>query len=297
MPKGKPGPLPARGYLLHISHYDPVWYAAKKKERPFDPDCGRKVVDALADEGFNLLVVDIEDAVAFPSHPELRKHYTHPISMLRDLASYARGKGLDVVPKLNFSKSCGHHHHDDWSLPPDTLWNRNYDGDAYWKKGFEIIDDVVKACKPGRYFHIGMDEDHDRSYDHYVKAIKTLRAGLRKRKLRTIMWNDGAIGAPHALIHRDKAIYAMPRIPKDVIQVIWTYHRVPTRECRAIRENGLELWGAPGFRDLAIARRFRDTVKRLDGRGLLVTRWIPCTKQTVKELCEIVRTMGPVVSG
>jgi hypothetical protein len=28
--------LAVRGYLLHLTHYDPVWYARKSREQPFD---------------------------------------------------------------------------------------------------------------------------------------------------------------------------------------------------------------------------------------------------------------------
>jgi hypothetical protein len=290
-------PVPIRGYLLHITHYDPRWYKAKKRERPFDPASGRRVIDALAAEGFNLLVVDIADGVVYASHPELRKPYSLPMSALRDLARHARDKGLGVVPKLNFSKSCGVHHHDEWNLPPGSDWARNFDGERYWARAFELVDEVVDACGPVRFFHIGMDEDHDRSYDQYVKAIKTLRAGLRERKLRTVMWNDSAINYKVGQIHREKAVYAQNRIPRDVIQVLWNYHRVPLKELKAIRERNLELWGAPGSQDTAMACRFRNAVRRLGGRGLLMTRWIPCTERTCKELVASIQTMGPVFRG
>jgi hypothetical protein len=52
-----------RGLLIHFSHYDPSWMQRKTKEERFDLRTGLKVVDAMADVGMNLLVIDIEDGV------------------------------------------------------------------------------------------------------------------------------------------------------------------------------------------------------------------------------------------
>ena len=64
------------GYLIHITHYDPAWCRRKARERPFDLPTALAVVEALAEEGFTHLVIDLKDGVAWRSHPELRKHYT-----------------------------------------------------------------------------------------------------------------------------------------------------------------------------------------------------------------------------
>jgi hypothetical protein len=63
-----PTRLRYRGLLIHFSHYDPNWIQRKAKEERFDLRTGLKVVDAMADVGMNLLVIDIEDGVVF-DHP------------------------------------------------------------------------------------------------------------------------------------------------------------------------------------------------------------------------------------
>ena len=68
-----------RGFILHVSHYDPSWMAAKNREKPFDARLAKVVVSEAAKQGFNLLVVDVADGVRYKSHPELKRRYSVPM--------------------------------------------------------------------------------------------------------------------------------------------------------------------------------------------------------------------------
>lgn len=291
-----PKTVPVRGYLIHITHYDPVWAKRKDAEKPFDIHLGLELVQTLVEEGFNLLVIDCADGVKYRSHPEYAKDYSVPMSTLEELARHARDAGMDVVPKLNFSRSeINQHNH--WMRAPGSAWHEAFDDEAYWEKAFEVIDEVIAACQPRRYFHIGMDEDHQRSHAQYGAAIKTLRAGLKKRKLRTLIWNDSGITFASGLHHAEKSAAAERMIPKDIVHILWGYHSVP--EAAVIRRitDRFELWGAPGWRDAEQARTFRDAVLRAGGKGLLMTNWTACCKENRKGLLTAIRAMGPIYSG
>ncbi len=248
---------------------------------------------ALADEGFNLLVIDCADAVKYRSHPELARRYTVPMRQLRTLAQAARRRGLEVVPKLNFARS-SLHHHNDWMLGPGEQWFEHFDDESYWRKGFELIDELIGACKPKRFFHVGMDEDHDRSCTQYTEAIKRLRAGLKKRRLRTLIWNDTGIEYDSGLVHAEKSRTAETAIPRDVVQVLWRYDAVPDASIKRLRKEGFELWGAPGSRSTEGAAAFRDAVFRAGGKGLLMTMWIPCRAGSRRRILEAIHLMGPI---
>ena len=285
-----------RGYLLHLTHYDPVWWKRKAKEKPFDLEVALEVVQTLADEDFNLLIVDCADAVAYRSHPELKRRYTVPMDQLRTLASAARKQGLEVVPKLNFARS-QLHHHNDWMLGPEEQWYEHFDDDAYWKKAFQLVDELIAACRPKRFFHVGMDEDHDRSLVQYARAIEALRTGLRKRKLRTLIWNDTGIEYASGLVHAERSLVAEEAIPRDIVQVLWRYQGVPAASIKRLRREGFELWGAPGWRQRKETIRFRDAVLAAGGKGLLMTMWIPCRPANRRKMLEAIRQMGPVYRG
>jgi hypothetical protein len=283
-------PLPVRGFLLHITHYDPRWYRAKGRERPFDLDLALEVVDTMADVGLNLLVIDCEDGVEYASHPDLARRYTVPMEQLETLARRARAHGIEVVPKINFARS-SYHHHNDWFRPYDRL----FDTGEYWQRAFQIVDELIAACRPERFFHIGMDEDHDRAYSQYVAAIETLHRGLAERGLRPVIWNDSAHQGP-ALIHAEKSLLAEKTIPRDVVQVPWEYSRPQPETIRRLTDAGFEVWGAPG-RTPDLVAAWRDDLLRYGGKGLLLTFWRPCRPSNRAAMLRLLREVGPVCRG
>ena len=282
-----------RGYLLHLTHYDPVWVRNKADEEPFDPAVARAVVDALAEQGFNTLLIGVSDGVVYRSHPEWRRPYSQPMDVLRSLADHARDRGIEIIPKLNFSRSeinCHNH----WMRAPGEKWHEHFDDDVAWQWAADAIDEVIDACRPERFFHVGMDEDHDRSYTQYVRATGRLRDLLAERGLRTVCWSDSAIGYPTGEIHREKSEAAEADGPRDVVRLLWNYGSVPAEQMRRIRERGFELWGAPGWQDPAQMTAFRDALLAVGGTGLVMTRWIPCVESNREHFLEIIRTLGPL---
>jgi hypothetical protein len=282
-----------RGYLLHLTHYDPVWWDNKKKEKPFDMAVARDIVAALVDHGFNMLLIGVSDGVRYRSHPELRKHYSQPMTTLRKLADLARKRGLQIVPKLNFSRS-EINRHNQWMRRDGQPWHEQFDDAAFWKLGFQAIDEVVAACRPESYFHVGMDEDHDRSHRQYIDAMLVLLKGLAQRGLRTVSWSDSAIDYASADHHREKSVAAEKHLPADMVRILWNYWAVPTGPMKAIRRRGMELWGAPGARTVEQTTAFRDAVLACGGTGLVMTHWIPCIPARRKELLDRINTFGPL---
>jgi len=279
--------LPVRGFLLHITHYDPVWAENKEAEKPFDLNVGLQLIDAMYQAGLNLLVIDCADGLKYESHPELARHYSVPMSTLRELAKRAASHGIEVMPKLNFAQSALHQHNH-WFRPH----NRLFDSEEYWKLAFEVVDEILDVVKPQRFFHIGMDEDHWRSYRQYVEAIKTLHRGLKERGLRAVIWNDSACEWPAAEIHRAKSLAAEKAIPRDVVQVLWDYGGVKPDILRRIREEGFELWGAPGGKPEQV-EKMRDALLACGGTGILLTRWTPCVAANRESLLDLILTCGP----
>jgi hypothetical protein len=286
----------SRGYLMHLTHYDPRWTARKKREQPWDLELALEVVEALGEEGFNVLVVDCADAVKYKSHPEFARRYTRPMRDLRKLAAAAQRCGLEVAPKLNFARGeINTHNH--WMRAPGETWYAHFDDETYWKTAFEVVDELVAACESRRFFHIGMDEDHDRSYTQYAEAVTTLHAGLRKRRLQTLVWNDSGIKYASGLIHAEKSLFAEQHLPKSITQVLWQYGMVPEADIRRIREEGFPLWGAPGWRRPEQVIGFRDAVLAAGGNGLLMTTWSPLKKSNRAALLTGIRRMGPIYRG
>jgi hypothetical protein len=282
--------LPVRGFMLHMSHYDPVWARRKAREKPMDVNVALEVVDAMADADLNLLVIDIADGVKFKSHPELTRHYSVPMATLRRIVRRAQKHGIEVVPKLNFAGS-GQNQHTHWLRP----YHRALEGKEFWRRVWLLIDEAIAACKPPRYFHIGMDEDHWHSLRQYADTINVLDKGLKERGLHTIMWKD-CQDYVSAEACKEKSRASESKIAKDVIQLPWGYARVKDEEVRRLRRKGFEVWGAPG-RDPDNLRGWRDALLRYGGTGILLTQWIPCRPGNRRKLLKTIRENGPLCSG
>ena len=281
--------VPIRGYLLHLTHYSPGWWLRKQRERPIDLRLALEIIDALARAGFNMLIIDCEDGLRYKSHPELKRRYSIPQSALKKLLDYARKRHLELVPKLNFSNSI-YHRHDYWLRP----YNRLLDNEWYWKIAFELIDELIKIFRPRRFFHIGMDEDDTRTHAQYIKAILTLRRGLKKRGLRTIIWNDTALGRRRPW-HTSKSLAAEKGLPKDIVQVVWDYEHARPSVLKRILDEGFEAWVAPGQKTIQVLRWEKFVIK-YGAKGLIMTAWKPCRPCNRSRMLNLIRMVGPVYS-
>ena len=209
------------------------------------------------------------------------------MSSLRKLVKRAKENDIEVVPKLNFSQG-RHFRHNDWFRP--YMWL--LDNKKYWKLAFEVIDELIDNCEPRRFFHVGMDEDDLRAHSQYIAAIKTLRAGLKKRKLRTVIWNDSTLTGS-MLFTAEKCMVAEKKIPTDIVEVLWNYHDTKPEHVRRLVREGFDVWVAPG-RDAKKVRSWREAALRWGGKGILLTNWAPCKPSNRSTQLEFIRTLGPL---
>jgi hypothetical protein len=279
--------IPFRGYLIHLTHYDPEWCKRKSREKPFDLNLGLEIIEALSDAGFNLLIIDCADGVKYKSHPELARRYSIPMSCLKQLVNRAQKHNIEIVPKLNFSHS-SFHRHNYWFRPYNTL----FDNDDYWRIAFEIIDELIEACRPKRYFHVGMDEDHDRDYAQYIEAISRLRKELKQRGLRTIIWNDSS-QIKNPLVDAKKSLEAEKEIPKDIVQIAWDYEHVRPKIIQRLVEEGFEVWVAPS-QDPKQVLQWKRAILKYGGKGMVMTTWIPCRGSNRSKMLKLIKNVGPI---
>jgi len=292
-------PLKWRGMLIHLTHYDPRWCERKSRERRYDQATAEAIIKAMAAVEMNLLIVDIADAVLYKTLPHLRKRYSVPMSELTRLAALAHDLGLEVVPKLNFARS-PHHRHSHWLDPnqsdPDTA--------AFWKQGFAAVDEVLDAVGGARMFHVGMDEDDTRSPDEYLKALMRLYRGLSRRKVRMMMWAEVGHEAWRPQ-QRWKEIPAIRQLPRDVLLMPWSYKNVIEDWTRRLKRWGFEVvpgcqYGHPNLSPKLALKNVKEwarTARSVPLDGLVLTKWINCTRRNRPELLRAVRAAGPLMAG
>lgn len=265
-----------------------------------------------ADWGYNELYLHLEDAVEYPSLPEIARADAYSYRDLERLVAEASRVGIKVVPIVNL---LGHTQYlikvpalrdlnelraDDGSplergqicpLHPRTL-----------KIADALIGDMMPFCTAGKV-HVGLDESfhlgqHPLSRGeveqiglpaHFARYVGRLRNLAHDRGLKTGLWADMLYFLPEAI----------PLLPPDVTAYEWYYYgfkRRPKVELFNFRESnvgeclvrqGIEYWGCPmngAFRYEPLPH-FRDRLEnilswwrrchRLNAAGMLITSWEP----------------------
>ena len=298
--KAEAGGLKCRGFLIHMTHYDPAWNKLKDQEERYDKETALDAASAAARAGMNLLIVDVKDAVVYRRLPELRRRYSVPMDELVEIAERAKELGLEVVPKMNFSLS-PQHRHSQWfephqSSPPSR---------DFWRRGLAAVDEVVDAVKP-RIVHVGMDEDDTRSPEEYREDLLRLHRELDRRGLRMAMWAD--VCHRWRAQQRWKEIPAIQSLPRDVILMPWHYGEAPREWIERLVGWGFEVVGAAGCwlkkprrpkdRDpLENTRAWASAIRELGGAGVVVTNWMKCSRDNRATILRTIRLCGPILLG
>ncbi|MDP3441374.1 MAG: hypothetical protein Q8T08_00800 [Ignavibacteria bacterium] len=129
-------PSPFRGYRPYLQLSETLWNDATRK---------------MVDEGMNMVVIDLGDAIKYESHPEIAVNNAWSTKRLREELEKFRKLGLEPIPKLNFAAG-----HDIWL----GKYSRMVSTDIYYGVCSDLIEEVVDLFDQPRYFHLGMDEEN-----------------------------------------------------------------------------------------------------------------------------------------
>ncbi len=183
--------------LLHIS--DPLRSdpgVSQREHRPLvDPGVWRRVVDALPSHGFTCVLIDVGDAVAYETHPEISLPGAWSKEDFKNELDRMRRMGLTPYPKLNFSCS-----RDAWLKEYSRMPGTN----KYRKVCTDLIREVWEMFGKPRYFHLGMDEEGP-------SAQRGLQFSCTRRN--SVLWRD-----VFCLFHACESLGSTPWIWSD-------YHR------------------------------------------------------------------------
>ncbi len=182
----------------------------------FDEGVFDRVTDRMVAKGLNTVVIDLEEALFYPSHPELAVRGTWSVDRFRRKLADLRAKGLEPIPKLNFSTT-----HDIWLKD----YHKMVSTAKYYRVCADVIADVIETFDTPRYFHIGFDEE---TAGHQAKhSIAIVRQGdlwwhdflfmvkeVEKKGVRAWCWSDKIWKAKDEFLKR---------MPKTVLQSNWYY--------------------------------------------------------------------------
>ena len=199
------------------SHQDP-W----SPNNNIDLNVFDRTLDFIAERKFNMIVIDVGDGVKLTSHPEIAAPDAWSIDFLRGKLAEIRARGIEPVPKLNFS--CAHNV---WQKE----WRYRVGLPEYLPFCRDIIKEVSEIFDHPRFFHLGLDEE---------------TAEHQKTRGMSIVRNEPVFWAhAYALFEECEKNGARPwvfsdyhwhhpevfekKMPKSVIQSNWYYGAYATR--------------------------------------------------------------------
>jgi hypothetical protein len=271
---------------------DAPWVALHLIEYQSDADLEsvESQLSDLAARGVNVLVLEVDYAFEFRSHPELRlaeKVITR--AGARRFVAACRKHGIRVIPEF---QSFGHQSwaKDTWPLltkypaldltpgafpQNEGIYCREWDplSPGVLEIVYPLIDEIVDAFHADT-LHVGMDEvfliGNDASpstkgkdpAEVFAKAVNDMYAHVvRKRGLRMIMWGDRLIDAGRYDYgewesSKNNTWPAIYMIPRDIVIADWHYEK---------RESypSLQLFLDKGFRVLPTSFKDVDASRRL----------------------------------
>jgi hypothetical protein len=212
-------------YLLHLGFN--MWldwehpnYRGSESVYTTSLRCEKEVWDRLVEEmpkyGVNMVVIDLGEGVRYRSHPEIAIEGAWEVETLKEELKKMKDKGLEPIPKLNFSTT-----HDHWL----GKYSRCVSTEEYYKVCKDVINEVIDIFGRPRFFHLGMDEEtyeHQRSmlyvvvrqYDLWWHDFLFLVKEVERNGARAWIWSD------HLWRHKEEFLQ---RMPKTVVQSNWYY--------------------------------------------------------------------------
>lgn len=248
-------------------------------------------IPALARLGVNVLVMEVDYAFEFKSHPELNRPGNLTRAQARGLAELCRQNGIRPIPQINCLG------HQSWSRHTGALLAAHPELDETpgkypdnkgiycrsWcplnpetnKIVFALIDEMIDAFNADA-FHVGMDEvfiigSDDcplcQGHDHaelFAAQVNALHEHLvHDRHVEMFMWADRlldakALGYSKWEASTNQTAAAINMIPHDIVLCDWHYeHQQEYKSLDVLLGKGFRVWPC-GWHDVEAARALMD---------------------------------------
>ncbi len=193
-----------------------LWAHGYRPELTFDDTTWDKLLKGMAAAGMNMVVIDVGDAIAYESHPEIAVKNAWSTSRLQKELGKMRKLGIEPIPKLNFATT-----HDIWL----GEYARMVSTEKYYRVCRDLISEVISLFDKPRFFHLGMDEEtakHQvkqkyaviRQHDLWWHDFHFYVDQVEKNGSRAWVWSDYGWHHPELFFKN---------MPKSVLQSNWYY--------------------------------------------------------------------------
>ena len=210
------------------------------------PDYALTLIDELADEGINAVLVEFEDK--FPFDVTAGTH--HPCAWTKEefrrFAGKCKARNVELIPLL---QSVGHL---DYLLKYPKfreLRDGGPEGSSYqWcladEGSFELwramADELLAAFPDTKFFHIGADECRmnvpcprcaEKRLDLYVERVARCCRYIQEKGRKVLLWDD---------VFRKHGEEKFALLPQGVIPCVWMYGTLDPEYIGRMAASGLE---------------------------------------------------------
>jgi len=192
------------------------WGNGPRKEFEPEQSLWDDAIKTMADNGINMLIINLDDSILWHSHPEISLRNSWTPERMRNELTKIRKLGIEPIPMLNFSTT-----HDAWLGKYSNMVSTK----PYYKVCSDLINEAIDIFDVPRFIHLGMDEEtveHQSGFDHVVVRQEEQWWGdlyyyiseAMIRGVRPMMWAD-------YVWHHPEMFFKM--MPKSVLQCNWYY--------------------------------------------------------------------------
>lgn len=128
-------------------------YDGKTEPRPFLEEVWDYIIDGMSEAGMNTILLQVDDAVEFGSHPEIAHKNAWSRGRMRKEIAKCKEKGLKIIPLFNFAAT-----HDGWL----GEYHRKLSTPEYYRVCNDIIKEAYELFDHPEYIHLGMDEEDEK---------------------------------------------------------------------------------------------------------------------------------------
>jgi len=260
-------------------------------------ETAKKLVDLASKSGMNTIIVQLTDGVQLDHAPWTARKGAWRKVILREWATYARSKGLSIVPELKLLTHQGKFFQRNF---PQLMFNRKtYDPRKMevYAHIFPFMDEVIELLQP-EAIHIGHDEVMGWDARHAKKKPKSgevmlsaslfvqdtlkIHEYLKKKGIETWMWGDMLVSPNEfpnmmaRLLHGSTDGYgkiARDLLPKDIVICDWHYYdNKEFLTVKVLQQEGFRVIGATWKKEKSI-KNFSRYAANHGAYGMIATTW------------------------
>ena len=163
-----------------------------------------------------MVVMDLGEFLAYPSHPELAVKGSWSAERMSSEVKRLKAMGLEPIPKMNFSAT-----HHQWL----KQYGRMLSTEPYYRVCADVLKDVSEIFERPRFIHLGFDEEKPEN------QRKRLVVCLRQNEMwwHDLLWFVGHVEklGSRAWMFSDYGWHHpefIKKCPKSILQSNWYYN-------------------------------------------------------------------------